>query len=164
MVELRDLFAELGFTAARTVLQSGSVVFKGGRQSGAALERRLQVETENRLAIHTDYFVRTAEDWASVVARNPFPDEALRDPGHLTAVFLKKAPAAGAVAALQAAITGPEVVRAPGRHAYVFYPAGIGRSKLTNTLIEDKLGCSATGRNWNTVMRLAALIQSPTPR
>jgi uncharacterized protein (DUF1697 family) len=37
------------------------------------------------------------------------------------------------------------------------YPAGIGTSKLTNKLIEDKLGTRATGRNWNTVLKLRDL-------
>jgi len=61
------------------------------------------------------------------------------------------------VAALQAAIKGREVVRAKGRHAYIVYPDGIGRSRLTNVMIEKKLGTRGTGRNWNTVLKLAAL-------
>ena len=59
--------------------------------------------------------------------------------------------------ALQAAIQGPERIRADGKHLYVVYPAGIGRSKLTNSLIEKKLGTRSTGRNWNTVLKLSAL-------
>ncbi len=70
---------------------------------------------------------------------------------------LKGAPDAGAVAALQAAITGREVVRADGRHAYLVYPDGVGRSRLTLALIEKKLGTSGTARNWNTALKLAAL-------
>ncbi len=72
-------------------------------------------------------------------------------------MFLKQAPAAGSVQALQAAITGPEVVRARGRQAYITYPAGIGRSRVTNALIESKLATRGTGRNWNTVLKLLAL-------
>jgi len=33
----------------------------------------------------------------------------------------------------------------------------IGRSRLTNALIHKQLGTRGTGRNWNTVLRLAAL-------
>jgi uncharacterized protein (DUF1697 family) len=62
--------------------------------------------------------------------------------------------------ALRAAIRGREVVRADGTHAYAVYPDGIGRSKLTNPLIEKALGTSVTGRNWNTVLKLAALAGS----
>ena len=51
-----------------------------------------------------------------------------------------------------------EVVRAKGRHAYLVYPDGVGRSRLTNVLIEKKLRARGTGRNWNTVLKLGALV------
>ena len=37
------------------------------------------------------------------------------------------------------------------------YPDGIGDSRVTPTLIERALGTPVTGRNWNTVLRLAAM-------
>jgi uncharacterized protein (DUF1697 family) len=58
---------------------------------------------------------------------------------------------------LRAAITGPEVVHVQGREAYVVYPEDIGHSRLTNALIERKLGTRATARNWNTVLKLHGL-------
>jgi len=70
---------------------------------------------------------------------------------------LRDAPDRAAVAGLQKAIAGREVVRTSGRHAYIVYPDGIGRSRLTVALIEKKLGTRGTGRNWNTVLKLAAL-------
>lgn len=157
MSDLRDHFTALGFAEVKTLLQSGNVVFRGGMREGGALERYLETETEKRLGLKTDFFVRTAKEWEALVARNPFPDEAKKDPSHLVVMFLKDAADKKAVAELQAAITGPEVVRAEGRHAYITYPAGIGRSKLTNALIEKKLGTRSTGRNWNTVLKLKAL-------
>lgn len=42
---------------------------------------------------------------------------------------LKTAPPDAAVRALQAAITGPEVVRAVGKQAYIVFPNGMGRSR-----------------------------------
>jgi len=72
---------------------------------------------------------------------------------------MKEAPDRDDVAALQSAITGREVVRAKGRHAYVFYPDGIGRSRLTSALVEKKLGTRGTGRNWNTVLKVGALAE-----
>ena len=88
---------------------------------------------------------------------NPFPAEAKSDPGHLVVMCLKSAPGREAVSALQQAISGREVIRAKGREAYIVYPDGIGRSRLTTALIEKKLGTRGTARNWNTVMKLAAL-------
>jgi uncharacterized protein (DUF1697 family) len=159
MSDLRALLGALGFTGAQSLLQSGNLVFESDRHTGAELERLLEVETATRLDVSADYLVRSADQWKTVVAGNPFPDEAKRDPGHLVVLFLKTAPKARDVEALQAAIEGQESIHCKGKHLYVVYPAGIGRSKLTGTLIEKKLGVRGTGRNWNTVLKLAALCE-----
>ena len=159
MSELRDLLAGLGFVDVRSLLQSGNLVLRGDARTGGRLERTLETEAAQRLGLETDCFVRTATEWKAVVSRNPFPTEAERDPAHLVVMFLKEPPKAKDVAALRAAITGPEIVRATGMHAYIVYPNGIGRSRLTNTLIERTLGTRGTGRNWNTVLKLGALLR-----
>ena len=160
MSDLLGLLAALGFTGGRSLLQSGNLVFRSDGRTGAELEQLLGAETERRLSLRTDYLVRSAEEWATIVARNPFRDEAERDPSHLVVMFLKDAPGEDAVEALQGAIQGPDVVRADGRQVYIVYPAGIGRSKLTNSLLEEKLGARGTGRNWNTVLKLADVAQA----
>ena len=160
MADLRDLLTQVGFVDARSLLQSGNLVFRSDARTGSGLERLLETETENRLGLRTDWFVRTAQEWQAVVAHNPFRREAERDPARLLVIFLKEAPEVKSVKGLQAAITGPEIVRAAGKHAYLVYPNGVGRSRLTNALIERKLGTSATGRNWNTVLKLGALAEA----
>jgi uncharacterized protein (DUF1697 family) len=157
MADLRAMLADLGFGDPRSLLQSGNLVFRSDKLTGADLERLLEVETEKRLGLKTDFFVRTPEELEAVIANNPFPKEAESDPSHLVVMFLNKAPDAKDVKALQAAIAGREIVRASGRQAYITYPDGIGDSKLTITVIEKKLGSRGTGRNWNTVLKLRAL-------
>ena len=160
MSDLRGFAAELGFDDVRSLLQSGNLVLRGGGPAGVGLERLLEVEAEERLGLLTTFFVRTAKEWEAVIIRNPFREEAESDPAHLVVIFLKDVPRPHAVSALQSAIKGPEVIRSGGRHLYVVYPAGIGRSRLTNKLIEDKLGTQGTGRNWNTVLKLAVLARA----
>jgi uncharacterized protein (DUF1697 family) len=157
MADLRAMLADLGFGDPRSLLQSGNLVFRSDKLTGADLERLLEAETEKRLGLKTDFFVRTPEKWGTVIESNPFPEEAERDPSHLVVMFLKEAPDAKDVEALQAAIAGREIVRTAGRQAYITYPDGIGDSKLTITVIEKKLGSRGTGRNWNTVLKLRAL-------
>ena len=60
MADLRAMMAELGLGEARTLLQSGNVVFRSSRRKGAALERALEVGASDRLGLRTDFFVRTA--------------------------------------------------------------------------------------------------------
>jgi len=157
MSELRAFLAHLGFDNVRSLLQSGNLVFRSNARTGAGLERLFDVQAEKRLGLRTAFLVRSAKEWEAVIAHNPFQTEAKSDPSHLVVVFLKDAPHKKALKALQDAIKGPELIRAEGRQLYVVYPAGIARSRLTNKLIEEQLGTRGTGRNWNTVLKLAVL-------
>ena len=156
MTDLRNFLTQLGFYDVRSLLQSGNLVFDSRARIGAELERFLEAETLKRFAFEIDFFVRAPEEWKSMIRQNPFRKEAELDPAHLVVMLLKSPPRTEDVAALQEGISGPEIVRAKGRQLYTFYPKGIGRSRLTNAVIERKLG-RCTGRNWNTVMKLAML-------
>ena len=160
MADLKALVIRLGFTDAQTLLQSGNIVFSGGTKTTASLEQTLERAAAKQLGLETDFIVRTAKEWRAIVDANPFPREAKDDPSHLVAVILKDDVSAANVVALQKAIVGREVVRATGRCAYIVYPDGIGRSKLTSALIEKKLATRGTARNWNTVLKLGALTES----
>ena len=157
MSDLRDLAADLGLHEARSLLQSGNLVFESNRRSTVDLERSLELAATKRLGLETDFFVRTAQEWKEVIARNPFREAARRDPSHLLVLCLKSSPTGAQVKALRSAIKGPEEVSAAGKHAYAVFPSGIGRSPLTSAVIERNLGTRATGRNWNTVLKLGAM-------
>src|SRR5213595_2605991 len=92
MSDLRAFLTDLGFGDARSLLQSGNLVFTSEALAGAALEQLLEAEAEKWLGLQTDFIVRSQEEWASVIADNPFGDEARRDPGHLLVMALKDAP------------------------------------------------------------------------
>jgi uncharacterized protein (DUF1697 family) len=158
MADLRDLMTSLGLEDVQTLLQSGNAVFRS-RETPDRLEQMLERAAEKEFGSRVEFFVRTATEWNAMIAANPFRSEAKSDPGHLLALALKAAPTTAHVTALQQAIKGREVVRAKGRFAYIVYPDGVGRSKLTSALIEKTLGTRGTGRNWNTVLKLAALAE-----
>ena len=157
MANLRAFALRLGFTEAQTLLQSGNLVVTGDKASGAALETLLENEASSRLGLTIDFLVRTPKAWRAMIEQNPYPEAAKDDPSHLLVFFLKAAPTPDAVENLRASIKGCETLQVVGAHAYVAYPDGIGESKLTNVVIQRGLGARGTGRNWNTVQKLAAL-------
>lgn len=157
MADLRKLAEGLKLEDAKTLLQSGNLVFRSKGRTPTQLEKLLEDAAAKRLGLETEFFVRSAGEWSEIIAANPFPKEAKSDPSHLVVVCLKDEPGQGVVGVLQRAIVGRETVRAKGRSLFVVYPDGIGRSKLTAALIERKLGARGTARNWNTVLKLAAL-------
>src|SRR5579871_1086526 len=156
MAELRKCVAELGFADVRTLLQSGNLVFRSNKGPTAAIERLLEKEIAARLDLRTDFMVRTAAEWDRIIADNPFPTETKNNPARLVVVALKGEGERKDVDTLRTAFTGPEIIHAAGRQLYIVYPNGQGRSRLTNALIEKKLGIRGTARNWNTVLKLGA--------
>jgi uncharacterized protein (DUF1697 family) len=158
MADLRALIADLGLRDPHTLLNSGNVVFSEGKKSCAQVEQLLERGIQKSLGMDTEFFVRNAAEWGRIVDGNPFDREAKDDPGHLLLLALKSKPSATAISALEDAIKGRETFRVAGTHAYFVYPDGVGRSKLTVSLIERKLGTAVTGRNWNTVLKIRALL------
>jgi uncharacterized protein (DUF1697 family) len=160
MADLRAMLEDLGYENPRTLLQSGNAVFAvKTKASPGALEAKLEAEAQRRFGMPIAFMLRTAAEWGAIIAGNPFPAAAKNDPGHLIVMALKGPPAATAVKALRDGYKGPETFHVIGRDAYLIYPEGMGRSKLTNALIERKLGVACTARNWNTALKLAALVQ-----
>lgn len=159
MEDLRGLFESAGLTGVKTLLQSGNIVFTGKSGKVSAVEKILEKAAEKKFGRAFEFFIRDRPAWNKIIAGNPFPGEARRDPSQLLVLCTKAVLTSETLAALKAAIVGQEYFKAGERCLYIHYPDGIGRSKLTNALIERKLGASGTARNWNTVLKIAALLE-----
>lgn len=157
MADLRRMFTGLGFENVQSLPQSGILVFDTDVDEAAELERLLEDVAAAQLGLETDFFVRTGREWSALVAADPFPVQAERDPAHLVVMVLKDTPAGAHVATLEDAISGMEQIRVKGRELYLVHPDGIGRSSLTSALIERKLETRGTARNWNTVLKLKTM-------
>ena len=155
MEKLQRLAEGLGYRSVQTLLATGNLVFDGASESTEDVARRLEEGVARTFGLRTSVLVRTAAEISGVVSHNPFPEESRRDPAHLVVVFLRDEPTADRWDALRERVRGPEVVRAWGRHAFVHYAAGIGTSRLTAAVIDRSLETVGTGRNWNTVLKIA---------
>ena len=158
MADLRALLSRMGFEEVQTLLQSGNVVFSGPKKSSAALERDLEAALEKAMKLKVDFHVRTGEEWRQVIEGNPFTVEAKKDPARVVVICYKSPLDSAIVKAAQAAITGREKLRAEGRHLYMTFPDGQGNSKAA--IVVGKMLGAGTARNWNTVLKLAALCDS----
>ena len=75
-------------------------------------------------------------------------------------MFFREPPTAEALRSLRATMIVSERIHLDGRHLYADLPEGIGDSKMANALMGVRFSKEATGRNWNTVLKLAALVAS----
>ena len=156
MAGLKSLAERLSLAEPRTLLQSGNLVFSSGDEA-EAIETRLEAAIAAEMGVETQVCVRTAAAWRRLVKANPFPDFAKADPAHLLLVAFKRPPKPEGPEALAAVYHGPEQVRLAEGHAYITYPEGVGRSKLTPALLGRHLG-QGTARNWNTVLKLEGML------
>jgi uncharacterized protein (DUF1697 family) len=149
MKDLTAMCGKLGFANARTYIQSGNVIFESGLKEDAVrheLEKALYVKMGKKIHV----MVRTPAEMRATLEANPFPD---KEPNRVTVAFLAGKPPLEQLRRL----TGPagEQVRAGSREVYVYYPEGMGRSKLKLPLG----GAAATVRNINTVSKLMKLAE-----
>ena len=94
--------------------------------------------------------VRTPAEMRSILNKNPFPN---KEPARVAVAFLCEPPPKDLMKNVVA--PGGEQVKPGKREVYVYYPDGMGRSKLKLPLN----GAAATVRNINTVTKLVALTE-----
>jgi len=162
MAGLRSWCDDLGFGDVATFIQSGNAVFTAAGTSEDEVARVLGDRIEAECGVRTPVIVRTHDELVAAVAANPLYDPVL-DPKMLHLAFLDHTPPAERVAALDPHRSPGDVFAVDGRHVYLHYPNGSGRSKLTNDYLERTLGTISTARNWNTVVKLLELTTERQP-
>lgn len=154
MTDLKALHEALGFEHVVTYIQSGNVVFTSDEADEMQLQRDIEQAFEEKFGFHAHVLIRSSSDLQAIIAKNPFQDQESKETKWIAVTFLATAPDNAAQEALLSAYHGPEEIFILGKEAYIYYPEGIGRSKLTHTLLEKKLKTNGTARNWNTVLKL----------
>lgn len=154
MAELRALLKAQGCREVRTLLASGNAVFEGEGMA-REWEAKLAAAAKAALGLDIDWLLRSGAELAAIVAANPFADAAAARPSALAVVFHREPFPTALLDAL--AHDGPERLAARGRELFIDHPAGIGRSTLTPAMAKARFPKGATARNWNTVLKLAAM-------
>ncbi len=157
MPELREALTEAGFGDVRTYVASGNVVLSS-RKAPDRVGRECEKLIASRFGLGIDVVVRTREEIAAVVKRNPLAEVA-DNPKRYQVSFLAKPLPAGATEKLERARVDPERLAVIDREVYAWHPDGVGRSKLWTALAGRDLGVTATARNWTTVTTLLAMAQ-----
>ena len=159
MDALRTLYESLKLRDSHTLLQSGNVVFRTDERDLVLLARRIENGIERSFHFRPDVIVRTTAELRDAIARNPFATRHGIEPSKLLVTFLASNPDAEAREKVLKIKTDPEELSISGREVYIYYPTGMGRSKLSWIAIAKALQTSGTGRNWNSVTKLLELAE-----
>lgn len=154
--EQRAMAQAMGLENPRTLLASGNLVVESDRDP-AELETAIEAETERRFGRRIETIVRTPRQWAGIMAANPFASQSRDAPSRVLLMLMKQGVRPGAVEALSAHARGDEAVREAGGELWFWHPDGVGRSKMAEKA-QPRLVGTGTARNWNTVLKLAAMV------
>jgi uncharacterized protein (DUF1697 family) len=146
MAKLQAMCVDAGFTAVKTFIASGNVVFVS-----AAKPARVKAELEARLLAYAKkpvgVIVRTADEMHRILKANPFPQAA---PNRTVAIFLDDPPPSNALTL--AVGVKDEKMKLGEREIYVHYGEGMAASRLRIPAAK-----SGTARNMNTIAKLAGM-------
>jgi uncharacterized protein (DUF1697 family) len=147
MSDLKALCVAAGLEDVATYIQSGNVVFRS-RRSEPSVKKLIEQALEQHMGKPVGVLIRELEELNGVLAANPFPAAA---PNRVIVLFLDAAPAKTSLRGVLC--PDGEELALSGRHVFVHYPEGLARSKLKVPFRD-----TGTGRNLNTVQKLAALL------
>lgn len=163
MADLRAGAKALGFRDVRTFLATGNLLLRppvGWSGTRDDLAAALTTGLAEHVHLPLGLVVRTHPQLDAVLAANPYPQAAEQDPSHLLVVFYDGPVPPGSP---DLGRYGPEQGTWRGEEAYLHYIDGIGRSRLTGTVLDRIAGRRGTGRSWRTVTRTAALLAEMDP-
>ena len=153
MPELTALLERMGCTDVVTHLQSGNALVTSSLP-GVELTARAEAALADA-GVPVPVLVRTGAELDDIVRADPFAGRDL-DPKLLHVGFLSGEPDAAAVAAVDHEGLLPEELVVRGRELYLWYAAGLQRSRLEQVI--KGFGVTATARNWRTVLALRDLL------
>ena len=99
MAELRELYESVGFTAVKTYLQSGNVVFAAEESDRLSIARELESAIKAHYGYEVSVLIRDLTDLEAVIAGNAFPSKSNEDPTKMCVIFLAHTPSSESLAA-----------------------------------------------------------------
>jgi uncharacterized protein (DUF1697 family) len=159
MGALRALYESLKFEDPRTYVQSGNVIFRTKEKNSAALAKKIQNAIECEFGCRPEVVLRTTAELRKAIAATPFASRRDLEPSKILVTFLAAEPGPEAYATLLSLRSHPEELHLKGRELYIYFPDGVGRSRLPWSSVERLLKTTGTARNWNSVTKIAAIAE-----
>ncbi len=159
MDALCALCTSLKLRNARTYVQSGNVVFQTSERNLSRVAALIEKRIERDCGFQTDVIVRSQDEMRDVVARNPFAKRKDVDGKRLLVFFFRSDLGTDAPEKIRSVKADGEELHLDGRELYIYFPDGVGRSKVSTSAIERMLKVAGTGRNWNSVTKLLEMTE-----
>ena len=156
MADLRALVEGLGYSAVRTLLNSGNVVFAAPGVAPREAALRIEGALAATLGVSAAVTVLAADELAAAIDENPLVEVA-SDPSHLLLGVVAGRDDLPRLDPLREQDWSPEALAVGSRVAYLWCPEGVIKSRVFEA-VGRTLGGAVTTRNWATMQKLHALM------
>jgi uncharacterized protein (DUF1697 family) len=161
MAELKTLFEKLGFKGAKTLIQTGNVVFSSPKAGKDAIVKILEAGILKHFSFDVSVILRTLGEMEAALAKNPYGKRKLAENEKVYISFLARAPDKADVKAFEAVSDEKDEFIVTQSEVYILVRDGYGKSRFSNNFVEKKLKVAATTRNLETTGKLIAMGGEP---
>jgi uncharacterized protein (DUF1697 family) len=155
MAELALLYRDMGFTDAKTYIQSGNVIFSSNREeTDSDISLKIEKAILEKFNYKIPVMIRTVREMQDLVSSNPFLNEGNFEPSKMAVIFLHEECIISQIQKAADIDYPPDKFWISGKEIFIYCPNGFGRTKLYTTFFEKKIGVTGTARNWKTITTL----------
>jgi len=157
MADLRAVFAGLGYSDVRTLLNSGNVVYTVDKRGDGDDLDRIERAIVEQCGVKTRVIVLKGKEVAAAVKENPLTSVA-DNPSKLLVMAFRDLKAVAHVRPLLKERWDPEALALGSRVAYLWCAEGIVDSRVW-AAVGRAVGDAGTARNIATMTKLLALVE-----
>ena len=158
MSDLKRTFEELGFSNVTTLLNSGNVVFESDESQSLVLRKKIEEKLEKMFGWSIDTIIISQKVLQEMVSNNPFVKITVTPQTRLYVTFLSEEPQTSLKFPYE---TQDKCFKMLHVSNHAVFSLVIVSEKFNTTdsmkILEKEFGKKVTTRNWNTVVKLAAL-------
>ncbi|MFS4494310.1 DUF1697 domain-containing protein [Maribacter sp. 2308TA10-17] len=159
MANLKLMLMKIGLTDVVTYIQSGNMVFKSAGKKSHILEEKIKKGVADSFGFDVTVVVKTKMGLEEILQKNPFTKQEDLEAKRVYYALLKEVPEKDAIGNLKPEDYPSELFLITKECVYLNCLNGAGKAKLTNNVLERKLGVSATTRNHRTMAKLLELAE-----
>lgn len=157
MEVLKQICTDIGLQNVQTYIQSGNIIFQSEEQNAEVISLQISQAIQKQLALTVPVLTLELNNFKSIVLNNPFTKE--EELKQLYITLYSPILSLTAVENINAKKAPEELLHISDSAIYLVANNGYGKTKITNTLIENKLKVTATTRNYRTCLKLIELIE-----
>lgn len=157
MAELRSVLENAGCKQVQTYIQSGNVVLASDLDADS-LRELIEKEISGAFGLNIPVIIRSSTDFAAIMQQCPYDEPSLQEGESIHVSMLSGVPTAEGMERLAAVERGIDEYQIIGADLYLLARNKFNESKLAGSL--TKLGTPGTVRNWNTMKKLASMLNA----